>query len=320
MLLSEDLQRIENLKTYFHTWKGILKAVDGINMKIGKSEVVGLVGESGSGKSVTSLSIMRLVPPTGKIEGKIIYKGKNLLEMTEKQMRKIRGKEISMIFQDPVTFLDPLMKIKDQIGEVVTLHDAANKNVEKVVIEMLREVGINDQRIVEYYPHQLSSGMLQRILITIALSCNPSLLIADEPTSALDVTVQLQIMNLLNKVKRERDLSILMISHNLGILAEICDRIYVMYAGKIMEDADVWTMFEKPKHPYTIGLLKAIPTIDKSREALFTIDGSLPNPFNPPSGCRFHPRCPRAKAICRKQEPPHIEIEQGHEVYCWLYD
>lgn len=320
---NSQLLQVSGLKTYFFISRGVIKAVDGVDLKISPNEAVGLVGESGCGKTVTALSIMRLVPiPPGRfIDGEIIYRDKNILKLTEDEMINVRGNEISMVFQDPMTFLNPVMKVGDQITEVINQHQELKKEEAKdKAKEALKLVRIPDpEKVYDYYPHQLSGGMRQRALIAMALSCNPSLLIADEPTTALDVTIQRQILNLIQKIRNEFGTSLLLITHDLGIVAEVVDRVYVMYIGKIMEHANVFSLYEKPKHPYTKGLLKAVLSIDEFKEKLVTIGGMIPDPLNPPLGCKFHPRCPEAIYICKRQEPPMMEIEDNHFVSCWLY-
>lgn len=315
-----DLLAIDNLRTYFHTSQGVVKAVDGVSIKICEQEIVGLVGESGCGKSTMALSIMRLVSSPGRIDGSICFKGKNLLSLTEEEMRKIRGRQISIVFQDPFTFLNPVMKIGDQLSEAVSLHREVDKaSLREEIIELLKTVRLpSPANTTDSYSFQLSGGMCQRTVIAIALSGHPSLLIADEPTTALDVTVQLQILNLLRQLKNELKMSILLITHDLGIVAELCDRVYVMYAGKIVEHANVFSLFEKPLHPYTAGLLGSVLSIDEFMDNLTSIRGDVPDLIKPPSGCRFHPRCQHCKAVCSMKEPPMIEIERGHFVSCWL--
>lgn len=320
---NEKLLRVHDLKTFFFTTYGIVKAVDGIDLKIDKGEAIGLVGESGCGKTVTALSIMRLVPdPPGRIiAGEISWKGQDLLVLGAKEVRRVRGKEISMVFQDPMTFLNPVIKVGDQISETILLHQSVTKKeANRKAIELLEKVRIpSATEVVEHYPHQLSGGMRQRVLIAIAISCNPALLIADEPTTALDVTVQSQVLNLIEQLRKELNTSLLLITHDLGIVAKICDRVYVMYAGKIVEQADVFSLYENPKHPYTIGLLKSTLSINEYKKTLKAIEGTVPNLINPPSGCRFHPRCHHAKSICRVRQPAPVEVEPGNIVYCWLF-
>lgn len=322
--MNKDLLAVEGLKTYFYTSRGIVKAVDGVNLRIDKGETVGLVGESGCGKTVAALSIMQLVPtPPGRIiGGKVLFNGENLLALPEKEFRRrFRGKRISMVFQDPMTFLNPIMKIKDQIAETISLHQHGSvEDPREKAVELLRTVQIaRSETIAECYPIELSGGMRQRVLIAIAISCNPDLLIADEPTTALDVTVQAQVLDLLKGVVENSGTSMLLITHDLGIVAETCDKVYVMYAGKIVEYGDVFQIFENNKHPYTQGLLKSTLSIDRFEKVLVTLDGTVPNLIDPPQGCNFHPRCFHAKAICREKESELKEIEKGHMVSCWLY-
>jgi peptide/nickel transport system ATP-binding protein/oligopeptide transport system ATP-binding protein len=316
----KELLRIENLKTYFFTYEGTIKSVDGVNLKIKKGETLGLVGESGCGKSVTALSIMRLIPsPPGKIvDGKIIFEGKNLLDLEEKEMRNIRGKKISMIFQEPMTSLDPMFTIGDEIIEVLKLHQGLKKDeARKKAIESLRIVGIPDpEKRINEYPHQLSGGMRQRAMIAMALSCNPALLIADEPTTALDVTIQAQILRLIEELKNKFETSVLIITHDLGVIAETCDNVAVMYAGHIVEQTDVKTLFRNPLHPYTIGLIKSIPRLDVDTKKLDIIKGLVPTLLDMPPGCPFHPRCKYCKEICKKELPSLKEDEKNHLIRC----
>jgi len=317
-----ELLEIKDLRTYFFSHEGTVKAVDGINLKLSKGETLGLVGESGCGKSVTALSIMRLIPsPPGKIlGGKIHFEGKNLLELDEKEMRKIRGRKISMIFQEPMTSLDPMFKIGDEIEEVIKLHQGLKKDeARKKAIESLRIVGMPDpeERINEY-PHELSGGMRQRAMIAMALSCNPALLIADEPTTALDVTIQAQILRLIDELRKKFGTSVLLITHDLGVIAETCDNVAVMYAGHIVEQTDVNKLFRNPLHPYTKGLMKSIPRIDIDTERLDIIKGLVPNLLEVPSGCPFHPRCDFCSEICTKELPELMEMENNHLVRCHL--
>lgn len=320
--MSEDLLSVQDLKTYFFTSMGIVRAVDGVSIAIKKREAVGLVGESGCGKTTIAYSILRLVPRPGKIVGgKILYGHKNLLELEEDAMRDIRGKEISMVFQDPATFLNPVMKVSYQIAESIKLHQMEKKGpAKRKAIEMLEAVGIpSASEVANYYPHQLSGGMKQRVIIAIALSCNPSLVIADEPTTSLDVTIQAQVLDLIKDLSKRHGTSLLLITHDLGIIADVCDKVYVMYAGKVVESGDVFAIYETHKHPYTTGLLESVLSIDEFKETLVTIDGMVPDLVNPPAGCRFHPRCHESKTICSRQEPPPVEIEPQHWVRCWLY-
>ena len=317
-----ELLEVKDLKTYFFTHEGTVKAVDGINLKVNKGETLGLVGESGCGKSVTALSIMRLIPsPPGKVVGgKIHFEGKNLLELGEKEMRKIRGRKISMIFQEPMTSLDPMFTIGDEIAEVIKLHQGLNKDeARKKAIESLKIVGMPDpEKRINEYPHELSGGMRQRAMIAMALSCNPALLIADEPTTALDVTIQAQILRLIDELRRKFGTSVLLITHDLGVIAETCDNVAVMYAGHIVEHTDVNTLFHNPLHPYTKGLMKSIPRLDIDAERLEIIRGLVPNLLNMPPGCPFHPRCNFCSEICTKELPELIEAEKNHLVRCHL--
>ena len=318
----EELLNIKDLKTYFFTYQGVVRAVDGVSFKINRGETFGLVGESGCGKSVTALSIMRLVPsPPGKIVGgEIRLDGENLLKLNEKQMRKIRGKKISMIFQEPMTSLDPVFTIGHEIMESIQLHQGLRKEeAREKAIETLRVVGIPDpERRVDEYPHELSGGMRQRAMIAIALSCNPTLLIADEPTTALDVTIQAQILRLIDELKEKFGASVMLITHDLGVIAEMCDNVAVMYAGHIMEYTDVDTLFSNPLHPYTKGLNKSIPRLDVETERLDVIRGLVPNLLDVPSGCPFHPRCDFCSERCIKEIPKLIEVEDHHLVRCHL--
>ncbi len=322
----EMLLEVKGLKTYFYTEDGIVKAVDGVDFHIRKGETLGMVGESGCGKSVTALSVMRLVPnPPGKIiDGEIIFKGENLLKKTESEMRKIRGNNISMIFQEPMTSLNPVYTIGDQIIEAIILHQKLSKHdALKKAVEMLSLVGIpGPAKRVNQYPHELSGGMRQRAMIAMALSCNPDLLIADEPTTALDVTIQAQILELIKQLKDEFNMAVLMITHDLGVIAEISDRVVIMYAGKAVESSDVYTIFKHSKHPYTIGLYNSLPKITgKRKERLESIEGVVPIPINLPPGCRFANRCKHAMDICREKEPilEPYEGDENHLVRCWLY-
>ena len=318
-MTTKEILKIENLKTYFDTWAGIVKAVDGVSLDVKEGETLGLVGESGSGKSVTALSILRIVPRPGKIiDGRIIYKGENLLEKTENDLQKIRGKEIAYIFQDPATSLNPVFNIADQLIEVIRRHQSATKNeaLEKAV-ELLRLVEIPDPELkIWNYPHQLSGGMKQRIAVARALSCQPSLLLADEPTTNLDVTIQAQILQLMKSLKEKLGMSMILITHDMGVVAGVADRITVLYAGRICETADTKTIFYKPKHPYTVALLTSVPSLALRREKLAVIPGAIPNLIEPPTGCRFHPRCEYAKAECAKEIPRLEEIEPEHYVAC----
>ena len=318
------LLEVHNLRTHFNTEDGVARAVDGVSFSVDRGETLGVVGESGCGKSVTALSIMGLIPnPPGKIVGgEILFEGKDLVGISDDQMRAVRGNDISMIFQEPMTSLNPVFTIGNQIDEAILLHQNVSKHEAKNrTIEMLKLVNIPapEQRYREY-PHQLSGGMRQRVMIAMALSCNPKLLIADEPTTALDVTVQAQILELMNRLQEELGMGMMMITHDLGVIAEVCDRVAVMYAGKIVEYADVDSIFYNPLHPYTIGLLKSIPRLGERVEKLATIEGTVPSPTNWPKGCHFCTRCPWADDLCWNDEPQLVEVETGHFVACWHID
>jgi len=321
--LAHRLLEVHNLRTYFSTEEGLAKAVDDVTLHVDAGETLGIVGESGCGKSVTALSIMRLIPdPPGKIvDGEITFDGVDVRALPEDKMRSIRGNEISMIFQEPMTSLNPVFTCGDQIMEAIRLHQKVNKKEAlKRAIDMLNLVGIPapEQRIGEY-PHQLSGGMRQRIMIAMALSCNPKLLIADEPTTALDVTVQAQILELIAALQKKLNMSVIMITHDLGVVAEVTKRVIVMYAGKIVEEGDIRTIFKAPKHPYTEGLLKSIPNPTQKVDRLAVIEGIVPVPTEFPDGCKFHPRCPLATEQCRTEEPPlkSYDSSMGLTVRCW---
>lgn len=310
------LLEVNNLKISFSTNKEILTAVDNITFDINKGETLCIVGESGSGKSITSLSIMGLLEGSNQ-EGKILFEGSNLLEKPETKMRKIRGKEIAMIFQEPMTSLNPLLTVGYQISEALILHQGMKrKEAFETAKEVLKKVGVSDpERRIHEYPHQMSGGMRQRIMIALALCCNPKLLIADEPTTALDVTIQAQILELMKQLKKDLGMTILMITHDLCVVAEMADRVIVMYAGKVMEKASVVELFNSPKHPYTEGLLSCIPKIDQPRGKLYTISGTIPSPKNFPTGCRFQNRCPYVQGICTEEEP-ELKPYNSHQVAC----
>jgi oligopeptide/dipeptide ABC transporter ATP-binding protein len=316
----EHLLEIRGLRTHFFTDEGIVKAVDGIDLQINRFESVGLVGESGCGKSTVALSILRLVPHPGRIvSGEILFNDRNLLTLSEREMLKIRGGKIAIIFQDPRSSLNPIFNVGSQVAEAVELHQIVREKRElrKRVINMLERVNIPDaEKRYSNYPHELSGGMCQRVMIAMALSCNPDLLIADEPTTALDVTIQAQILDLMKKMQTEFKSALLLITHNMGIVAEICDKVAVMYCGKIVEYADVLSIFKYPRHPYTQALLESIPRIDVKKEELKTIPGSVPSLVNPPLGCRFHPRCSYALKICREVDPPKVVVGGNHVVFC----
>ncbi|MHA2245865.1 MAG: ABC transporter ATP-binding protein [Candidatus Hodarchaeales archaeon] len=317
------LLEIEDLRTYFHTKKGTVKAVDGVTYTINRGESLGLVGESGCGKSVSALSIMRLIPsPPGKIEsGTINFDGTDLLRLPLKQMRNIRGNRISMIFQDPMTSLNPVLTVGEQVAETISLHHKLSKSeVRQKVVEYFSLVGLpSPKERVENYPHHLSGGMRQRVGIAMALSCNPNLLIADEPTTALDVTIQAQILEILKNLISELQTSLILITHNLGLVVELADKTAVMYAGHIVEYGTVEQIFEDPLHPYTLGLHSSIPKISERINRLVPIPGDVPDLINPPSGCPFHPRCSKAKQICKEIYPETTQIEKGHSTSCHLH-
>jgi len=323
---SQPLLEVKGLKTYFYTEDGVVRAVDGVSFEVYPGEVLGLVGESGCGKSVTSLSIMRLISKPGRVdEGEILLNGENLLELPENEMIKVRGNRISMIFQQPQTALNPVFKVGDQLAEVLDVHQDLGKEAGwKRAIELLKMVGVPDpERRVEAYPHELSGGMAQRVMIAMALACVPELLIADEPTTALDVTIQAQILDLMRDLRREMGTSVILITHDLGVVAEMAERVAVMYAGEIVEQTDVNTLFDQPLHPYTQGLIGSIPILGEIKEKLDVIPGSVPNLVDLPPGCRFAPRCQaRVKyglTICPVVKPELEEVKPGHFVRCWLY-
>lgn len=316
----QPLLKVKNLKTYFFTEDGVVKAVDGVNFDVYPGETLGIVGESGCGKSVTSLSIMRLLDEKGKIvDGEVIFEGKDLLKLSEEEMREIRGNDIAMIFQEPMVALNPVYTVGDQIMEAIILHQKVGKDeARKIAIDMLKKVGIPEpEKRVDEYPHELSGGMRQRAMIAMALSCHPKLLIADEPTTALDVTIQAQILELMKQLQRDLGMAIIMITHDLGVIAEISDRVAVMYAGKIVEYADVKVLFKDPKHPYTWALMNSIPRLDIEQERLFSIPGIVPDALHFPSGCKFHPRCEFATEKCKSEEPELIEVGSNHFAACW---
>lgn len=318
-----NLLEIRNLKTHFHTEDGVVPAVDGVSLTMRPGEVLGVVGESGCGKSVTAMSVMRLVQaPSGRIVGgEISFAGQDLLALREPEMRKIRGNDIAMIFQEPMTSLNPVFTIGEQITEVLELHQGLKgKASQSKALEMLKLVGIpNPERIIKSYPHSLSGGMRQRVMIAIALACNPKLLIADEPTTALDVTIQAQILELMKNLKEELDTGIMLITHDLGVVAEMAQHVVVMYAGRVVEDTDVFRIFEEPLHPYTQALLNSKPKVDDERDVLESIPGAVPNPLSMPLGCPFHPRCKHAHERCQTELPELEEIRPGHKVRCWLH-
>ncbi len=322
----QPLLEVKNLKAYFYTEDGVVRAVDGVDFFVYPGEVMGLVGESGCGKSVTSLSIMRLISPPGKIiAGEILFEGEDLVKAKEEEMIQVRGNRISMIFQQPQTALNPVFKVGDQIAEVLGIHQSMGAEAgRKRAVELLKMVGIPDpERRAEAYPHELSGGQAQRVMIAMALACVPDLLIADEPTTALDVTIQAQILDLMRNLRENIGTAIILITHDLGVVAEMSERIAVMYAGCIVEQADTPTLFETPLHPYTQGLIGSIPILGKLKDRLEVIPGTVPNLVNLPPGCRFAPRCKtrleKQLRICTEKEPDLIEIAKGHAVRCWLY-
>lgn len=319
---AEPVLAIKDLRTHFFTDQGIVPAVDGIDLEVFHGQALGLVGESGCGKSVTGLSLMRLVSPPGRIvSGEVLLKGENLLSLTERQMRDRRGKDLGMIFQEPMTSLDPLYPVKDPLIEALRAHrQMAKPEALKEAVRLLAAVGIPDpERRARSYPHELSGGMRQRVMIAVALSCKPAVLIADEPTTALDVTVQAQILALLRDLQRDTGTAILLITHNLGLVAENCETVAVMYAGKVVEKAPVRTLFRNPRHPYTQGLLRAVPRLDHPpKKPLQTIAGMVPNPLKLPAGCRFRARCRWAIDRCAEEEPHLISIGGDHSAACWV--
>lgn len=319
------LLEVQNLRTIIYSEEGLVRAVDGVNLTVREGEIVGLVGESGCGKSMTARSIVRLLPNAAKIvEGKILFRGIDLLTQPEAHLNKIRGKELSIVFQDPMTFLNPLMKIGQQIAEPLRLHEGLSKaDARAESINILSSMDLGDAaEIAENYPHQFSGGMKQRVLLAIALSCKPSLLIADEPFTAVDISVQNQLIFLLQEMHRALNFSLLLITHDLAVTAELCDRTYVMYAGEIAESGDVYTIYKQPKHPYTKALIES-STFDRRPNRgseLPFIPGTVPSMLNPPTGCRFHPRCPYALERCSKDLPVATDIKRDHWVRCWLYE
>ncbi|AOM82913.1 ABC transporter ATP-binding protein [Salisediminibacterium beveridgei] len=328
--MDKPVLEVNHLHTYFFTDSGVVPAVEDVSFHINKGEVLGIVGESGCGKSVTSLSVMGLVPsPPGKIvDGEIIYRGsgnidteEDLVKVTPKRIRQIRGNKIAMIFQEPMTSLDPLFSIGNQISEALFNHTTLSKQeARQKSIGMLKLVGIpRAEAIVDEYPHQLSGGMRQRVMIAIAMSCDPEILIADEPTTALDVTIQAQILEIMKRLNKEQGTAIMLITHDLGVVAEICDRVSVMYAGQVVEEADVRTILKEPKHPYTQGLIKSLPKIYGREKRLYSIPGNVPKPGSIQNGCRFADRCPEVFDRCRQESPELLSIGEGHQCRCFLY-
>ncbi len=319
---ARELLRVEGLKTHFFTEDGVVQAVDGVDFVLRRGETLGIVGESGSGKSVTSLSILRLVSYPGKIvEGRVIFDGKDLAPLNDEEMRKIRGDRISMIFQQPTTALNPVFKVGDQITETLEIHQGIKgAEAERRCVELLTMVGLADpQRRMSQYPHELSGGQCQRVMIAMALACNPELLIADEPTTALDVTIQAQILDLMRDLREKVDMAIILITHDMGVVAEMADNVIVMYAGQVVEYASVTALFADPKHPYTVGLLHSMPVLGQVKHDLEVIPGTVPSLMNPPKGCRFAARCSKRFDKC-DQPPPLLALDDERKVRCWLYE
>lgn len=318
--MDRKLLEIKKLEVQYITDEEIVHAVNGIDIELGEGETLGLVGETGAGKTTTALGIMGLVPnPPGKVmEGEIFYEKENLLKLTEEEMRRIRGKQISMIFQDPMTSLNPVMTVGEQIAEVIQIHEnLSTEESLKKAGEMLELVGIPGGRLHDF-PHQFSGGMKQRVVIAIALACNPKLLIADEPTTALDVTIQAQVLDLMNDLKEKFKTAMILITHDLGVVAQVCDKVAIMYAGEILESGTLEEVFENTKHPYTIGLFGSIPSLSEERSRLIPIRGLMPDPTDLPEGCKFNPRCPHAVDICREKSPNNVEVVSGHRVKCFI--
>ena len=319
--MSENILSVQNLHTSFHTDKGEVKAVNGVTFNLEKGKILGIVGESGSGKSVTAYSIMRILEKNGRItEGKILYKGQDIAEFSEKQMREFRGKCCSIIFQDPMTSLNPVFTVGNQLREAIELHtDRKGKEAEARAIEMLTLVGVNEpEKRVKQYPYELSGGMRQRVLIAMALACEPDILIADEPTTALDVTIQAQILELMQSLQKKLGMAIIMVTHDLGVIADMCDEIIVMYGGRVCERGTAEDIFYRPHHEYTKGLLRSIPNVDRIGEKLIPIPGTPINLLNMPKGCAFCPRCEEAMKICIEEQPPEMQMPDGHFASCWL--
>lgn len=318
-----ELLTVHNLKTSFFTRSGEVQSVRGVSFTVSEGEMVGIVGESGSGKSITAKSILGLIQPPGRIiEGEVRLQGENILEMTEEELRNIRGNRIAMIFQDPMTSLNPVLRIGKQLIEVIQRHQKLSKaEARQRAIELLKQVGISSpEKRIDQYPHEFSGGMRQRVMIAMALSCYPELLIADEPTTALDVTIQAQILTLMKQLRDTTGTSILLITHDLGVVAQVCTRVIVMYGGLIMEEGTVIDIFEAPQHPYTQGLMRSLPQqVNGVKERLLPIEGTPPNMLNPPTGCPFKERCPHAMEICN-QRPPYFDRGPGHRAMCWLLD
>lgn len=321
--MSETILKVEDLKTSFMTSSGEVQAVRGVSFEVHKGEILGIVGESGSGKSVTSMSILRLLADTARIKnGKIEFEGTDLTKVSDKQMREIRGQKIAMVFQDPMSSLNPLIPVGKQVAEMIHVHHPEMKRdeLQAATLELFREVRIPEaEKRLKSYPHEFSGGMRQRTMIAMALSCSPKLLIADEPTTALDVTIQAQIMQLMGKIREETGTAIILITHDLGVVANLADRVAVMYAGKVVEQGTVQDIFYRPKHPYTVALLRSLPTVETSREEeLISIPGTPPDLFAPPKGCAFASRCDHCMKICQEHQPPVFEASEGHTASCWM--
>jgi len=320
--MADEILEVKNLRTYFYTDEGVVKAVDDVSFSLHKGEVIGIVGESGSGKSVANLSVMNLIlsPPGKIVGGEVLFHGDDILKLKEKQLQKIRGAKISMIFQDPMTSLNPFLRISTQLIETIRLHQNLDKKqARQKAIEMLEMVGIPAAaERIDSYPHQFSGGMCQRVMIAMALSCNPEILIADEPTTALDVTIQAQILDLIKDITQKLGTAVILITHSLGVVAGMCDNIYVMYAGRVVEFGTAEQIFETPKHPYTRGLIKSVPRLDRrNRERLFSIPGQPPNVIDLPPCCPFFPRCPEVTERCKTAYPEQIDFGEGHMAACW---
>ena len=319
----EPLLDVRNLRTHFFSRAGAVRAVDGVSFSLDRGEILGLVGESGCGKSVSSLSVMRLVDRPGRIvSGEILFEGRDLLGLSKEEMRRLRGNRLAMIFQEPTSSMNPVFTAGSQIAEAILVHErVSRKAARERVLRLMQLVGIPDpERRFRQFPHQFSGGMLQRMMVAMALACNPSVLIADEPVTALDVTIQAQILDLIKALRDQTGASILLITHDMGVVAETCDRVAVMYLGKIVETGPLVSIFEAPKHPYTVGLFASIPRLEETVEWLQPIPGTVPSPLNLPTGCRFASRCPHAMPVCAQAEPPMLEIAPGHQVACFLYE
>lgn len=322
-IVENPVLEVKALRTTFITDDGTIPVVNGIDFQLQSQEILGIVGESGCGKSVTSLSIMGLIPTSnGKVEGEILFNEENIAKATEKRMRSIRGNDIAMIFQEPMTSLNPVFTIGEQLIEAVQIHRKwPKKKAKEHAVQMLKKVGLpRAEQLINEYPHQLSGGMRQRVMIAMALACEPMLLIADEPTTALDVTIQAQILDLMKKLNKETNTAIIMITHDLGVVAEMCQRVIVMYSGKIVEEADVKIIFKEPKHPYTVGLIQSVPDMRVKKEQLYSIPGNVPKPGSIEVGCHFAPRCPHAHARCYDETPNLKVLDNGQKVRCWLYE